>query len=39
VYQSVSYPCKVAKGEFVLGKPKFRSLGVKDNFGWPKDVE
>ena len=39
MYQSVTYPCKLANGGFVLGKPKFKSLVVKDNFGWPKDVK
>ncbi len=39
IYQSITYPCKFAKGAFVLGKPKFRSLGVKDNFAWPRETE
>lgn len=39
VYQSVTYSCKLGLRGFVLGKPKFKSLKVKDNFGWPKDVE
>lgn len=39
VYQSVTYSCKLTKTGFTLGKPRCKSLTVKDNFGWEKNVD